>query len=138
MNVVKVHFPLIKNILLMTTDSKVINDTKYYPDYNFYKTEYPLYNEFVFALIKKGVVDGYEEMMNYLINFYLAVNSAGMVCTLTSNFPRALIRFQYGAYNHINPVYSLDQWRLDIIEHSFPEEELGKFVHQISPKNYSN
>jgi len=89
-------------------------------------------------LIRKGILDGYEEMMNYLINFYLTVSSAGMVCTLTSNFPRALIRFQYGAYNHINPVYSLDEWSYDIIERGFPKEELGKFVHIINPTNYIN
>jgi len=136
MNIVMKHFPLIKNILVMTSDQMVIDDTKYYPDYNFYWTDYPRHNADIKKLMEEGLLDGFDEMVNALINFYLAVQSAGMVCTLTSNFPRAIIRFQYGAYNHVNPVYSLDEWRKDVAVHTFPEAELGEVVHMIDPEDY--
>merc|ERR1719419_263071 len=106
-----------------------INDTKNYSDYNFYWTDYPRYNTDIKKLIRKGLLDGFDEMVNALINFYLAVESAGMVCTLSSNFPRAIIRFQYGAYNKINPVYSLDEWKKDVAVRHFPKTELGDVVH---------
>merc|ERR1719193_2286067 len=98
----------------MTSDEKVINDTKNWTDYSFYYTEYPRYNTDIKKLISEGVLDGFDEMVNALINFYLAVESAGIVCTLSSNFPRSILRFQYGAYNEINPVYSLDRWSHDV------------------------
>ena len=84
----------------------------------------------------EDVLDRFDEMVNTLINFYLAVDSAGMVCTLSSNFPRAIIRFQYGAYNRVNRVYSLDAWAHDMGV-SFPKTELGEVVNFINPENYS-
>lgn len=82
------------------------------------------------------MLDRFDEMVNTLINFYLAVESAGMVCTLSSNFPRAIIRFQYGAYNKLNSVYSLDDWAKDVALKYFPKSELSDVVHFIDPEDY--
>lgn len=153
MNIVIKNFPKLTTILIMTSDQKVIDDTAQYPDYRFVWTDYPRFygtraecqttdaqklkkygckDLHIPDLIKTGELNGHKEMVNAMVNFYLAVDSSGFICTLSSNFPRSILRFRLGAYDNLMPVWSLQDWSYDIGITQMPND-LRNHINFVPP-----
>jgi len=153
MDIVIKNHPKYTTILLITSDQQVIDDTVRYPDYRFVWTDYPRFygvtpecqtndhqkrdmfgceDMHIPNLIKTGILNGNKEMVNAMVNFYLAVDSIGLICTLSSNYPRSILRFRLGAYENLMPVWSLQNWSHDIGIRKMPHD-LMKHVTFIPP-----
>jgi len=153
MDIVIKNYPKYTTILLMTSDQQVIDDTARYPDYRFVWTDYPRFygassechtkdpqkrtafgckDLHIPNLIKTGKLNGHKEMVNAMVNFYLAVDSIGLICTLSSNYPRSILRFRLGAYDNLMPVWSLQDWSYDVGIKKMPYD-LKKHITFIPP-----
>jgi len=148
MDIVIKNYPKNTTVLIMTSDQQVIDDSALYPDYRFVWTDYPRFyghdpdcettdllkrakigckDLHIPNLIKDGELNGHKEMVNAMVNFYLAVDSVGFICTLGSNFPRTIMRFRLGAYDNMMTVWSLQDWSKDVAIPELPRD-LMKYV----------
>jgi len=153
MAIVMKNYPKNTTVLIMTSDQQVIDDTVLYPDYQFVWTDYPRYYATspdcettdpekraklgckelnIPHLITSGELNGHKEMVNAMVNFYLAVDSVGLICTLGSNFPRTIMRFRLGAYDDMMPVWSLQDWSRDVGIEKLPRD-LIKYITFVPP-----
>jgi len=153
MDIVMKNYPKNTTVLIMTSDQQVIDDTALYPDYQFVWTDYPRFygtnpncetidpekraklgckELHIPTLIKSGELNGHKEMVNAMVNFYLAVDSVGLICTLGSNFPRTIMRFRLGAYDEMMPVWSLQDWSKDVAIAKLPRD-LVKYITFVPP-----
>lgn len=91
--------PTVKNILLMTEDGGVVQDTANYPQYKFFITEIqPRKNDDINRLLAEGKLDPEKEMHNALVNLYLAIDCEYFLGHLSSTWGRLVMLLSYGKY----------------------------------------
>jgi len=149
----KEKFPDAKRVFLMSDDREVIKRTAEFPEYewSFLKIDrwdssntsmqqiltdqmYAERREFFFGDGNTAInetLNPHQEFVNTMTETFLAAESAGFICTLSSSLARLILRFRLGAFGELMPVWSLDPWRKDARWHffrDFPSRELSKWV----------
>jgi len=126
--------PSLKSIHILTEDPSVLAESMVYEHrWRFSWTDYPRYNsKNIQSDIDAGVLNGGDELINAMINAYIAANADVVICTFSSNFCRLILRLAYGAYGVLPKTYSLDAWGHDAGLERLPEEFMNSYPFQNS------